>query len=469
MGASAVTRVVTALCLCLAAAFVSGLLLMQHHGEPGAVSAVSQVCGGEKSSCEEVARSSWSAIGGVPLAAFGLAFYLALALALALALLSPAEPREALAAVSLVLLGLGLLVDLFLLGVQALAIHAYCALCILTYVLGLCALLVLLPARRGLRQLGATAARAEGRLALGGWLLGALLAGAGVLADEAALQAREAHRQATLLGPVPASTAATPRAPLPAPSATATLPPAAGPSPQALASPAPAAPQDARYWQQRAQQLQETLDDPRKLETYFSDKAQREYEAAPPVAIDTTDVPARGPLNAPVKVVEYSDFLCPFCRSLAAALSQFVPQAGGRVVVYFKNYPLDAACNPKLKQSTHPGSCELALGAVCAQRQGKFETYHDKVFSTDLHNPQRADVVLLAGQAGLNAQAMQGCLDDPQTRDTLAAQIAEANRLGVAATPTVYVNGKKLPRLNDFVAVVDKEARRKGFAPLQPQ
>jgi protein-disulfide isomerase len=61
---------------------------------------------------------------------------------------------------------------------------------------------------------------------------------------------------------------------------------------------------------------------------------------------------------------------------------------------------------------------------------------------------------------------MQGCLEDPQTRKTLDGQIAEANRLGVAATPTLYVDGRKLPRINDFVPVVDKEAQKKGFAPL---
>ena len=110
----------------------------------------------------------------------------------------------------------------------------------------------------------------------------------------------------------------------------------------------------------------------------------------------------------------------------------------------------------------------VALGAVCAQRQGKFEAYHDRVFSTDLRNPTPADVVRIAGEAGLNGAALQGCLDDPKTKETLAAQIAEANRLGVNATPTLYVNGKKLPRINDFVSVVDKEARRKGFPPLAP-
>ncbi len=169
-----------------------------------------------------------------------------------------------------------------------------------------------------------------------------------------------------------------------------------------------------------------------------------------------------------MKVVEYSDFLCPFCRNLAGALVQFIPQAGGRVAVYFKNYPLDADCNPKLKQSTHAGACNVALGAVCAQRQGKFEAYHDRVFSTELHSPSRADVVRIAGEAGLNGDALQGCLDDAKTKEALAAQIAEANRLGVSATPTLYVNGKKLPRINDFVAVVDKEARKKGFPPLAP-
>ena len=177
--------------------------------------------------------------------------------------------------------------------------------------------------------------------------------------------------------------------------------------------------------------------------------------------IDLANLPARGPASAPVTVVEYSDFMCPFCRSLAAALQQFVPQAGGRLAVYFKNFPLDSSCNAKLTRAVHPGSCTLALGAICAQNQGKFEAYHDRVFGSELKSPQPADVVRLAGEAGLNAAAMEGCLDDPQTKATLAAQIAEGNRLGVTSTPTVYINGKKLPRINDFVAVVDRRRRRR--------
>jgi len=461
LGKGGVRRILVALGLCLAGTAVSALLLMQHHGEGRAVQAVNRVCGdGRTSGCDEVARSSWSSFAGVPVAAAGAFFYLSLGLLLTLALLATDETRLAVAGIAVAALALGLLADLFLLGVQVLSLKAYCWLCIFTYLLSAAALVALLPARRGVLGLGDTLGRVEGRLVLAGWALGTLgLAGA-VLAGDATLRYRAAQRQANLLGtPVPGP----PVAPAPAPNPSPTQGP--GPTPASTAG-VGAGPDDAAYWKDRSQKLQETLDDPRKLEAYFAEKAQREYDAASPVAIDLNGVPGRGPATAPVQVVEYSDFLCPYCRSLAGALAQFVQQAGGRVVVYFKNYPLDTACNAKMKQSVHPGACALALGAVCAQNQGKFEAYHDKVFSTELRNPQPADVLRLAGEAGLNVAAIQGCLEDPQTRKTLDGQISEANRLGVAATPTLYVNGRKLPRINDFVQVVDKEAQKKGFAPL---
>ena len=468
MGSSAVTRIVVALCLCLAGAAVSGVLLGQHHGEPFLVSSVNEACGdGETSGCEDVARSSWSSFAGLPVAAYGLVFYLSLALLLALALFAPADLRDPMAGVVAVLLALGLLVDLVLLGVQAFAIHAYCTFCILTYLLSAAALFALFPARRALRTVGTAAARTEGRLAVAGWVLGALAVVAAVFASDATLAVRAAHRQATLLG-APAPAAATEPAAPPAttaPAAPGPGAPAATPPPAATPE-APSGPHDAKYWQDQARKLQATLDDPRKLDAYFAEKAQREYDAAAPVSIALGGTPDKGPATAPVTVAEFSDFMCPYCRNLGLALSQFVPQAGGRVAVYFKNFPLDKSCNERLPGSTHPGACNLALGAICARYQGKFDAYHDRVFSTDLRNPQPVDVARLAGEAGLNAAAMQGCLEDPKAKADLAAEIAEGNRLKVNSTPTLYINGKKLPRINDFVAVVDKEARKKGFPPL---
>jgi protein-disulfide isomerase/uncharacterized membrane protein len=463
LGASARIRIAIAVSLCFAGAAVSGWLLAQHHGEPRAVTSVNQACGdGQTSGCEDVARSAWSKFAGLPVAAYGLAFYLSLSLLLGLGLASPPQLRETLAGLVVPALALGLIVDLLLLGVQAFAIHAYCLLCILTYVLSAAALFAMLPARTALRGVGVAARAPEGRLALAGWALGSLVVAAAVLAANVALAARAAERQATLLGtPAPAAAPAEP-------AAAATTLPAAAVSPETVA-PSPEAPSgsgDVRYWRERAEKLQATLDDSRKLEAYFAEKAQREYETSVPVPIDLVNAAFRGPAGAPVTVVEFSDFLCPFCRNLGLALSQFVPQAGGRVKVHFMNYPLDNACNPKLPRATHPGSCHLALGAICAHYQGKFDAYHDRVFSSDLQNAQPADVVRLAGEAGLNAAAIEGCLDDPKAKADLAAQIEEGNRLGINATPTVYVNGKRLPRINDFVPVVDKEARKKGFPPL---
>ncbi len=182
--------------------------------------------------------------------------------------------------------------------------------------------------------------------------------------------------------------------------------------------------------------------------------------------MDLTDVPFKGPANAPVQIVEYFDYLCPFCRQLSAGLDNFLPQAGNRVVVYYKNYPLDQACNPDLKQTVHAGACWLALGGICSGYQGKFAGYQGKVMTTESHNPGPADVVRMATEAGLNPTAFEACINDPKTKQRLTAEINEARRVGVQATPTLFINGKKLPRLQDFVATVDKEAQKKGSPPL---
>jgi protein-disulfide isomerase/uncharacterized membrane protein len=465
--ASAGRRIAAALVLCAAAAVIAGVLLGQHYGEPRAVATVSQACGeGVESGCDQVAHSAWSRVAGFPVAAWGLAFYLSLGLLLLLALVSPAELRPALALVGLGSLAAALLVDLVLLGVQALAIHAFCKLCLLTYVLAALAFAALWPARRAAAQAGALFARPDGRLALAGAAAGAVAILAFVFAANTTLRHRATDRTARMLG-APAPVAPTPAAPPPS----AALPAGPGAVTPATAAPTPGAPeraQDAAYWREEAQKLQATLDDPQKLEQYFSAKAQREYDAAAPALIDLANTPVRGPAEAPVSVIVYSDFLCPFCRQLAAALGSFLPQAGGRIKVYYKHYPLDMSCNPKLTRSIHQGSCALALGGVCAQLQGKFEAYHDRVFAAEIQSAQPADVVRIAGEAGLNASAIQGCLDDPKTRAVLDVQVAEGNRLGVTSTPTVYIDGKKVPRINDFVAIVDKEARKKGFPPLSP-
>src|SRR5260221_14500722 len=200
VGDSAVKRLVAALVICVVGAAVSGLLLMQHHGEAGAVSAVNQACGdGQTSGCEEVARSSWSRIAGMPLAAIGLFFYLSLALFLLLAALGPAESRAPLAALAMIALALALAIDLGLLALQAFAIKAFCKLCLATYALNVAALAVLWPARPAAGALRTAAPPPAGRLVIAPWAVATLAVAGGGIGSEAALTARQAHRPATLV------------------------------------------------------------------------------------------------------------------------------------------------------------------------------------------------------------------------------------------------------------------------------
>jgi protein-disulfide isomerase/uncharacterized membrane protein len=411
--------------LLLVGAALSGLLLMQHHGEDSAVAAVNQVCGdGQTSGCESVARSAYSVFAGYPLAAWGSVFYLSL---LALVLLaSQAESDDALAwagRIACFAAAAALAIDVWLLGIQAVEIKAFCKLCIATYVVNGGVLWAAWPTRRS--NAGA------GRLLASAWALSTLASVGGIVGWNASLAERAARRAGAILGaPVAAS---------------------------------PASPEDARA---EAQRLKEILDDPRKYEEYLANKSAKEFETAVVQNIDTRGVPFKGPADAKIRVVEYSDFLCPFCRAIAGAFNDFLPQSQGRISVSFKNYPLDKACNDVVQQTIHPGACWVARGALCATGQGRFWEYHDRVFEAPPTNPQRSDVLRIGGSAGLDPGALAACLDSPGTQSQLKAQIAEANRVGVHGTPTLFLNGKKLPRLDDFIAMVEKEGARLGLPPL---
>jgi protein-disulfide isomerase/uncharacterized membrane protein len=484
-------RLAATLVLCLAGAVVSGLLLAQHHGDPGAVSVVGEVCrDGRTSGCGIVARSAWSKIGGVPLALLGTLFYASLVLLIGLGLVATAQHHRFVARLTLCALGLGLVFDLFLLGLQVFSIHAYCALCITTYILSALAAAMVwavadplrraamsgdLPApSRSPDSLDATPPThgqspnesRERSLVLAGWVFGTLVLSIGLTAAEVALAEREKAGVLGMIGSAvtsfPSSSPATLSDPAPSSAISAT--------PALSASPPASADAKTTLWQAEAERLQSTLDDPAKLETYFSEKAQREFDVARPEKLALENAPSKGAPNAPVKVVEYSDFLCPGCRNLAAALGNFVPRSGNRVQVFFKSFPLDQSCNATLQNTVHPGACTVALGSICAHRQGKFWPFHDKVFSEQPQSPQTADVLRIAAEAGLDTAAMEACLADPRAKAELSADIAEGNRFEISSTPTVFVNGKRVMRMIDFVQVVEREAMKKGFPPMsRPQ
>jgi len=348
------------------------------------------------------------------------------------------------------------------------ALRAFCRLCVLTYALAAAAFMVLIRARRDRAIVRDVARVPDGRLLVAAALVGALALTAAVVSADRALVYRARSRQTPLLGvsssPV---TPFLPAAPLASPRPLAASPLAAVPS---GASPnltdIQRYQEEARVAQEQARRLQEILDDPKKLEQHFAEKAAREFAEAPVRSLDVKNVPYKGPAEAPIKVVEFSDFLCPFCREIAGAFAGFIPKSGDRNVLYYKNYPLDQACNASLKSTVHPGACNVALGAICAQEQGRFWQYHDRVFSNPPKDPKVADVVRIGAEAGLDAAALETCMNAPRTRDRLTSEVAEGKNYGVNSTPTLFINGKRLPRINDFVPMVDKESARLGLPPL---
>ncbi len=425
-------RLTIALILCLLGAALSGVLLLQHHGEPSAVSAVAQVCGaGETNGCDAVNQSAWSKLLGVPLAAIGVAFYLSLAALLLLGLQAGDEGRVG-ARAAATLLMLALAADVVLLGLQAFSIGAFCKLCLVTYALNAAALFALWPSR----QAGLPSSSLAGRLVACGWGVATLAAVLFAMAWNSALTERAERRAGAILG-APLGSAA-------------------------------AGAKESGGAQSEVARLKAILDDPHKYEEYQQQKAVSDFEIAKPQDIATNGVPLKGPADAPIVVVEYSDFLCPYCRAIAGAFRDFIPQAQGRASVRFKHYPLDKACTPSLNQTIHPGACLLAKGAICANAQGRFWEYHDKVFSAPPQNPDRSRVVSIAAAAGLDAEGLGSCLDSPETAARLKVDIDEAQRLGVNSTPTIFINGKRLTRVNDFLLMMDKESQRLRLPPLQP-
>jgi len=424
-------RRTAAILLLLVGAVLAALLLMQHHGEPGAVGAVKELCGdGQTSGCEVVAQSQYSRLAGVPLAALGLFFYLSLA---ALLLLATAAGSDAEAAGLRLALGatlFALAVDVVLFGLQGFVIKAFCRLCLATYAVNAVLAVALWPARQSKQGLSAL-----GRLALTGWAIAVASLAGGVLAWNGTLVARAANRAGTLLGAPAASAAAV----------------------------TPGGDEALRV---EVQRLHETLDDPQKYNEYLTAKSEREFDAASVQTFELAGVPVKGAADARIQVVEFSDFLCPYCRAIAGAFKDFLPQSQGRVSVRFKNYPLDKECNAHMNNTIHVGACWVARGGICAQQQGKFWAYHDRIFENPPREPGRSDVVKLAGEAGLDATALAACLDAPGTSARLKAEVDEAERAGVKATPTLFLNGKKLPRVNDFLVMVEKESARLGLPPL---
>src|SRR5262245_56178675 len=154
----------------------------------------------------------------------------------------------------------------------------------------------------------------------------------------------------------------------------------------------------------------------------------------PPVPTVTLDAGlARGPSAAPVTIVEFSDYECPYCKRAQAVLVQLLAEYPGQIRLVFKDFPLDF----------HPGARPAAEAARCAGASGRFWEYHDLLF---VAQPafSRQDLVSYARRLDLDPVAFAACLDGGQFRPLVQRDLDEGRALGVRGTPTFFVNGLRL-------------------------
>jgi protein-disulfide isomerase/uncharacterized membrane protein len=152
---------------------------------------------------------------------------------------------------------------------------------------------------------------------------------------------------------------------------------------------------------------------------------------------------ARGSTDAPVTIVEFSDFECGHCATFHENLDDVLHRLGPSVRVIFRHFPLDNACNPKVPASVHPSACLAAVAAECAGEQGQFWQYHNLLFANQ-QELGRVFLIQYAARLGMDVARFTECLGSADIQARVREDAAEGGRLGIDSTPTVFINGRKI-------------------------
>jgi protein-disulfide isomerase len=166
--------------------------------------------------------------------------------------------------------------------------------------------------------------------------------------------------------------------------------------------------------------------------------------------IPTENSYAIGPADAPITIVEFSDYQCPFCRRWHAEVYEPLLAAyPGKIRLVYRNLPLT---------SIHPDAFAAAEAAMCAGEQDVYWKYHDKLFSSETLGNNA--YIQYAQQLGLNMSTFEACLSNHKYQKAIESDSDFALNLGIRSTPTFFINGLALvgaQPLDVFKQVIDKE------------
>ncbi len=174
------------------------------------------------------------------------------------------------------------------------------------------------------------------------------------------------------------------------------------------------------------------------------------------LVVDAKDAPSRGPANAPVTIVEFGDFECPYCGNLEPTLEKVLKDYAGKVRFVFRQYPLN---------SIHPLAAKASEAAMCANEQGKFWELHDRMYA---HQDALKvdDLKMAAAELGLKTDRFDKCLDSDKYQKEIDADLKAGEQAGVNGTPALYVNGRPVPggavAYDVLAKVIDDELARVG-------
>ncbi len=158
----------------------------------------------------------------------------------------------------------------------------------------------------------------------------------------------------------------------------------------------------------------------------------------------------KGPANAKVTLIEYSDFQCPFCGRFLPTVQQIIKEYGNKVRFVYRHFPLN---------SIHPMAQKAAEASECASEQGKFWEFHDLAFANQA-SLSLENLKVWATQLGLNAGKFNTCLDSGKYATRVQADLTEGEQKGVSGTPATFVNGQLVSGALPFEAmkqIIDQE------------
>lgn len=164
----------------------------------------------------------------------------------------------------------------------------------------------------------------------------------------------------------------------------------------------------------------------------------------------------KGVENAPVTIVEFSDFQCALCAKARPLLQQLLDTYPKKIRIVYRHFPL----------ARHPEARRAAEAAECAAAQGKFWEFHDQAFDNGSQLSE-AKLKEIAGHLRLDVEDFETCLGSGQARARLAKDLSDARNAEVRSTPTFFVNGRKiegLPPLATLKRMIELELALRGHA-----